>query len=619
MLNISELSKESIKKILTNLEEESETNCKLPGGGMMHIEKELPYLVIYRKKRNDPYTKRMVISESSYLVIGEKDFEGYQQLIFAISDELSVKFKSYMLLEMYAGENGSSTFVIKGPSRKLPTTLEVLQKELNNINHIYSGLYLKAEISDTKDRQATGDKPLLTIEQTKQCGAVLLGLEIPPIYRGDNKEFYPVLFRNYRDYIIKALHIALYDFLRVQTSSSVPSYNALGRQVLKDKVFEIDRELSKIEKSYQFLWLVSPSNIYDIKKTFFESNYEEVLDYHYRLLPVDPDVLKRKLYNLKIEEVDDPAMSQIFREKREELDQQITMLNERGTRNFFYNSIRLHKGVGRDLCKEAEQVLNEIEEGQENSDVDEKDLIDSLEFSSLARKEFDYFRNQDENFKGKVHIRKDVNIMMVSQGELYVPHDYKMRRKESEALIQHEVGTHVLTYHNGKRQPLEQLSIGLADYDPLQEGLAVMAEYMVDGLTRNRLRTLAGRVIAGKALMDGGDFREIFRLLNKRYGFSPERAFNITSRIMQGGGFLKDIIYMQGLVELRKYLQDGGEYEPLLAGKFGIKHTGVIKELTDREILNPGALRPSYLLTENVKEKLNLIREGLPLSKMVSK
>jgi uncharacterized protein (TIGR02421 family) len=619
MLNISELSKESIKKILTNLEKESETNCKLPGGGMMHIEKELPYLVIYRKKRNDPYTKRMVISESSYLVIGEKDFEGYQQLIFAISDELSVKFKSYMLLEMYAGENGSSTFVIKGPSRKLPTTLEVLQKELNNINHIYSGLYLKAEISDTKDRQATGDKPLLTIEQTKQCGAVLLGMEIPPVYRGDNKEFYPILFRNYRDYIIKALHIALYDFLRVQTSSSVPSYNALGRQVLKDKVFEIDRELSKIEKSYQFLWLVSPSNIYDIKKTFFESNYEEVLDYHYRLLPVDPDVLKRKLYNLKIEEVDDPAMSQIFREKREELDQQITMLNERGTRNFFYNSIRLHKGVGRDLCKEAEQVLNEIEEGQENSDVDEKDLIDSLEFSSLARKEFDYFRNQDENFKGKVHIRKDVNIMMVSQGELYVPHDYKMRRKESEALIQHEVGTHVLTYHNGKRQPLEQLSIGLADYDPLQEGLAVMAEYMVDGLTRNRLRTLAGRVIAGKALMDGGDFREIFRLLNKRYGFSPERAFNITSRIMQGGGFLKDIIYMQGLVELRKYLQDGGEYEPLLAGKFGIKHTGVIKELTDREILNPGALRPSYLLTENVKEKLNLIREGLPLSKMVSK
>ncbi|MDT0685681.1 flavohemoglobin expression-modulating QEGLA motif protein [Autumnicola psychrophila] len=619
MLNISELSKESIKKILTNLKEESETNCKLPGGGLMHIEKEIPYLVIYRKKKKDLYTNRMVISESSYLIIGEKDFEGYRELIFAISDKLSVKFESYMLLEMYAGENGSSTFLIKGPSRKLPTTLKVLQDELNKINRNFSGLYLKAEIQDTKERQAKDDEPLLSLEQTKRCGAVLLGLEIPPVYRGDSKEFYPVLFRTYRDFIIRALHIALYDFLRVQTSSSVPSYNALGRQVLKEKVFEIDRELSKIENSYQFLWLVSPSNIYDIKNTFFDSNYDKVLDYHYRLLPIDPDVLKRKLYNLKIEDVDDPAMSQIFREKREELDQQITMLNERGTRNFFYNSIRLHKGIGRELCEEAEQVLTEIEEAQEKYETPDKDLIDSREFSSLARKEFEYFRNQDENFKGKVHIRKDVNIMMVSQGELYVPEDYKMKRKESEALIQHEVGTHMLTYYNGKKQPLQQLSIGLADYDPLQEGLAVMSEYMVDGLTPNRLRTLAGRVVAGKALMDGGDFREIFQLLVRKHGFSPERSFNITSRIMQGGGFLKDIIYLQGLVELRKYLQDGGEYEPLLAGKFGIKHTGVIKELTEREILKPGALRPSYLLTENVKEKLKLIREGLPLSKMVSK
>ncbi|WP_255702751.1 tyrosine/phenylalanine carboxypeptidase domain-containing protein [Antarcticibacterium sp. 1MA-6-2] len=118
--------------------------------------------------------------------------------------------------------------------------------------------------------------------------------------------------------------------------------------------------------------------------------------------------------------------------------------------------------------------------------------------------------------------------------------------------------------------------------------------------------------------MDGGDFREIFRLLTREYGFLPERAFNITSRIMQGGGFLKDIIYLKGLVELRKYLQDGGEYEPLLAGKFGIKHTKIIQELTNRGILNSGVLRPSYLLTEDTEKKLDLIRKGLPLSKMIS-
>lgn len=615
MLDISNFSDKSIKQILTTLDDKEEVNCFLPGGGILHIEKEVPYLVIYRKKDNDKGTSRLVINEPSYLLIGNEDFEGYKNLLFQISDQLSTVFKTYMLFEIYSGENGSNTFLIKGPEKKLPTSLQVLREELGEINKVYSGLFLQSAIKDTPNRHAEGDENLMGPGEAKKCGAVVVSLEVPPIFRNEEGEFFPVFFRDYRDHIIPAIHRFIFSYVRVQTSYEVPSYTFLGRQKLKDKVFEIDKKLTQIESSYQFLWLVSPSNIHQIKQTFFESNYENLLDYHYRLLPIDPDLLKRELYNLKIEEIDDPAMSYIFREKREELDQQITMLNERGTRNFFYNSIRLYKGVERMLCEEAEEVLQKVDEDDGGP---ASDLIGSREFSSLARKEFDYFRKQDENFKSRVHIRKDVNIMMVSQGELYVPEDYKMRKKESLALIQHEVGTHVLTYHNGSRQPLQQLKIGLADYDPLQEGLAVMSEYLVGGLTANRLRTLAGRVIAGNALLEGGDFNQIFRLLMKDYGFSAERSFNITSRIMQGGGFLKDIIYLKGLVELRKYLQEGGEYEPLLAGKYGIKHVKIINELTDRNILLPGVLRPSYLLTEDVQEKLELIRKGLPLSKMIA-
>lgn len=615
MIELSTISDKSIDQILTKLENKTEVNASLPGGGILHIEKEIPYLVIYRQKDHDPGTNRMVISEASYLIIGKEDFEGYKKLLFLISHKLSATFNAYMLFEIYTGSPGSNTFLIKAPANKLPTALDVLKQELEEINNVYSGLYLQAQIKDTPHRHAEGDECLMDLEAAKECGAVLLSLEIPPVYRDEEGQLFPVFFRGFKDYLIPAIHKFMYDYIRVQTSYQVAGSTALGRQTLKNKVFEIDKKLTKIESSYQFLWLVSPSNIQQIKQTFFDSNYEKVLDYHYRLLPIDPDVLKRELYNLKIEDIDDPAMSYLFREKREELDQQITMLNERGTRNFFYNSIRLYKGVDRVLRSEADQLLKDVEEVQK---AEKDELIDSLGFSSMARKEFEYFRQQDESFKSKVHIRKDVNIMMVSKGELYLPEDYLMRKKEAMALIQHEVGTHVLTFHNGSRQPLQQMKIGLADYDPLQEGLAVMSEYLVDGLTANRLRTLAGRVVAGAALLDGGDFREIFRLLTKEYGFIPERAFNITSRIMQGGGFLKDIIYLKGLVELRQYLQDGGEYEPLLAGKFGIKHVKIIKELTNRGILNSGVLRPSYLLTEDTERKLNLVRKGLPLSKMIS-
>ncbi len=615
LTDISELSEKSIKLILTIVENEIEINASLPGGGILHIEKELPYLIIYRQIPNDPETHRMVISEASYLIIGTSDFTGYQKLLFELSNLLSTKFKSYLLLELYSGEQTSTNFILKGPEKKLPTTLKVLKEELDSINSTFSGLYLKTEIKDTTHRQAKGEKDLLSINEAKQCGALVLGLEIPPIYRDETFKTYPVFFRNFRDFINRAVHIAIFDYIRVQTSCGVASFNALGRKYLKEKVFEIDKKLADIENSYQFLWLVSPVNIHKIKETFLESKYKKLLDYHYRLLPIDPDVLKRKLYNLRFEDIDDPAMSYLFREKREELDQQITMLSERGTKNFLYDSVRLYQGIDPHLFSEAKQILEKIPE----VDFTENDqTLDSKAFSSLARKEFDFFRNQDENFKCKVHIRKDVNIMMVSQGELYIPEDYKLSEIDAKGLIQHEVGTHVLTYHNGLQQPLKQLSIGLADYDPLQEGLAVMSEYLVNALTPNRLRTLAGRVIAGEAVKQGGDFQEIFRLLTLTYDFSTERAFNITSRIMQGGGFLKDIIYLKGLVDLRKYLQKGGDYESLLTGKFALKHTKIIEELTDRKVLKTGALRPSYLLNEESAKRIKLIRDGLPISQMIT-
>src|SRR5690606_13689773 len=102
------------------------------------------------------------------------------------------------------------------------------------------------------------------------------------------------------------------------------------------------------------------------------------------------------------------------------------------------------------------------------------------------------------------------------------------------------------------------------------------------------------------------------------HGFSPDRAFNITSRMMQGGGFLKDIIYLKGLVSLRKYIRDGGELEALLIGKFSLDHYDVVRELYERHVLKRAKIRPSYLDKESTQHRLDLIREGLPIYKMIN-
>ena len=616
------LSEKSVKELIDELQEKCEIDMHLPGGGYLHMSDEIPYLVVYRNEEedqneiNDRSTVRLILSEASFLIIGNKDFEGYQRLMYMLSDTMSSKFKSFLIVEVFAGDQECKNFTIKGPAELLSTTIKSFKKELDKIKTGYRALDLKdTEVIDTIERQPKGLPPLLDLYQLKDAGCLLIGLEVPPIYRSKEGKDYPVFFRSFKDDFVQVLHKAIFQFIRIQTSSGVKSYRALGQKNLQEKVTEIDRQLAEIETSYQFLWLVSPANIRHIKDTFFESNYEKVLNYHYRLLPFDPDVLKRKLYNLKIEDVDDPALSYIFREKREELDLQISMLTQRDSESFFYNSMMLYGKISRDLHLQAETVLKEV---PENEDQDFSSVMKAEDFRVLANREFDYFREQDKNFSSKVHIRDDVNILMVSQGELYLPSDYKLNANETHALIQHEVGTHILTYYNGRQQPLRLLSIGLTDYDTLQEGLAVLSEYLVGGLTGNRMRTLAGRVVAASARVHGGDFQEIFKLLCKDYNFTQHRAFNITSRIMQGGGFTKDISYLKGLVQLKEHLEQGGKLAPLLTGKFALEHMPIITELQDRRVLSPVKLSPRYLKTEETKNKLNKIREGISLSQLIN-
>lgn len=618
------LSDTSIEKMIEKLQEDCELEKHLPGGGYIHMSDELPYLVVYRNplhqgeavENEDKATVRFVLSEASYLIVGDRDWEGYQALMYQLSEAMSSKFKTFLLFEIYAGEPESKEFRIKGPADRLPSTIKILKKELDYLSKKYEILNLDyCVIEDTVERHPAGLHPLLQLDQLRDAGCLLISLEVPPVYRNQSGEQFPVFFRSFKDDLVVAMHKTIFEFIRIQTSSGVKSYRALGQKSLQKDVLEIDKQLAEIENSYQFLWLISPANIRNIKDTFFKSNYEKVLNYHYRLLPVDPDVLKRKLYNLKMEDIDDPALSYIFREKREELDLQISMLTDRGSRDFFYNSMMLYGDIDKELQKEAETLLREVPEQDER---DSGSVMKAQDFESLAYAEFEYFRQQDSRFTGKVHVRDDVNILMVSQGELYIPSDYKLAAEETKALVQHEIGTHVLTYYNGNQQPLRLLSVGLTDYDTLQEGLAVLAEYLVGGLTGNRMRTLAGRVVAASARMHGAEFQEIFRLMHEDYGFSPHRSFNTTSRIMQGGGFTKDISYLKGLLQLRDHLKEGGELAPLLTGKFALEHIPIITELRERRVLKPVNLLPRYLNTEETKSKLLKIREGIPLSQMIN-
>jgi uncharacterized protein (TIGR02421 family) len=209
--------------------------------------------------------------------------------------------------------------------------------------------------------------------------------------------------------------------------------------------------------------------------------------------------------------------------------------------------------------------------------------------------------------------------MLVSRGRLLIGKGVSIPEHRAEALLQHEVGTHLLTYFNGRAQPFRMLQSGLPGYDALQEGLAVLSEYLVGGLTADRLRVLAARVIVARAIVDGASFVDVFRELTRTHGFSQRTAYTITMRVFRGGGLLKDAVYLRGLLDILKYLAKDGDFDILFTGKIAANHVGVIEELKLRKILGPPPLYPRYFETEGARVRLERLRHETPVLELLHK
>jgi hypothetical protein len=123
--------------------------------------------------------------------------------------------------------------------------------------------------------------------------------------------------------------------------------------------------------------------------------------------------------------------------------------------------------------------------------------------------------------------------------------------------------------------------------------------------------------VAAHYLLDGATFVDTFRALNRNLVFSQRTAYTIAMRIYRGGGLTKDAVYLRGLLQILRYLRDGGELEPLYIGKVASAHLPFIFELREREILKPPTLQPRYLESDEAKRKIEYLRGGVKLLELL--
>ena len=606
---IESITDNFIKKITKSMKRGKQVHRRLPDGGLVYIDRPLPFLFLFRHPvgKPDHATADFVKASASYIISSQECTDELQPLVQSIAKAMSDKFGAFMVIELMAAQEAQAPlFKILGPEKQLPGTIKVLRQELESIK--ISGIRTTVE-TDSNETLLQEPLCLMPMEDLKKHSVLLLGVVLKPLYTNqDTGKVYPLLQRTLRQKIANAIKKTAFDFMQVQGTLKPVHFQALGRQAVNQVVWRIDKQLTSISDQFRFLLLVTPVNNKEAWEEFRLSGFSKTPTFHYRLMPIDTDKLKRDLYNIPIEKVDDPTLAFLFRDKRHELDKMITMLADRGTPDFLYSSMQLYGGVDAQLLKVAEGILAAIPEPTRGKEVE---LIPVAEFAALAEQEIAFLRSQHPGVDSGVDVREDIIGLIVSKGRLNVGTDAKIPRSRAQALIQHEVGTHILTYYNGKAQPLHQLYIGSPGYEELQEGLAVLSEWLVGGLDQDRMRLLAARVITVHHLTKGSTFSENFWRLKDDYNFSDETAWDVTMRVHRGGGLTKDAVYLRGLVHLLDYLKQGHELEPLLIGKIRQDYIPIVQELIYRKVLRPVPLKPRYLLDESIKPKLEQLKNGI--------
>ncbi|MGI8931762.1 MAG: flavohemoglobin expression-modulating QEGLA motif protein [Sphingomicrobium sp.] len=576
--------------------------------GRVHVDRPMSFLVLHRTADSvQSLARHVAVTAPSYLIWDPDDDHAAASALHAIVGEMQRRFGHVLIVSLYDQEppplkpddtpHLPPFTALIGPSddARAAKAADMLGKAMSEVR-----IDLRKCHVEHRSRPYFEPSVEALVDGDPAISHFSFGL--PQTHRAPDGGTYPQLFRDLSLAAGDALLRAAWAFECDGDDDAPGHYRALGRRAFLAAALKADRKLDRIARSFDFLLSVSPINTDAAMHDYFGADGEKVPRFRYRPLEVDPDLAKRSLYAIDLAGLEDPLLETLLAEKRREIDQQLTMLATRNTPAFRPASMMQYGVVEPDLLDAAHAILTSTPRRRRPSDG----TIGASEIAKAARTLIARYGHADARFAAAVEIRDDLAAgLMVSGGTLMISSHTRMARHRLDALLAHEVSVHLLTWFNGSTQGLGIFRTGLAQYEGVQEGLGVFAEWAVGGLTTNRLRLLAGRVVAVDAMIDGADFVAAHRLLVREHGIGKRTAFGIVARVYRSGGFAEDAIYLRGFKAVTELVAAGVSLDPFWLGKIAPAHLPVIEELLQRELLHAPAFLPEFLARPDTCDRID--------------
>jgi len=588
-------------------------------GERLHIDRPLPFLVVHVGRRREPAARDIVTANSAYLLV--RTLGTASAIIKIVAEAMKERFGAFIVLDVGELERDR----LASDAAYLPP-FEMTLSATGDAGAVAARVAFAAaaEKAQAKFRVPQIARPDIAGDPAAKLSRLMpkqaaVTLRFAPIYRvPESDAVYPELLERLVANLVDAGLQAVAAFAGQTKSLAISTHRALGRKAFVDAVSRADRSMDEVAQSFDFLLAVTPINAKAAWAEFEAGGFDRAPRFLYRPLTADIARQKKALFSVAVDHFEDPVLTTLYREKQMELDLQLSMLASREQPRFVELGRALYGPVEPSLLALAKSILDDTKpaRGKKQSEGEDADFAF---VERRARSMIKAYAGSYDGFSAGVELRDDLpSGLMVSGGRLLISRNTVMARGRVEALLSHEVGVHLLTYFNGSAQGLRLFRSGLAGYEGVQEGLAVLAEYLVGGMTVGRLRLIAARVVACADMLDGASFEETYRRMSRELGFTPSGAFNLTLRIYRGGGLAKDAVYLRGLLEILSHLRAGGSLDPFWMGKIAASHFGVMQELGTRGLLKPARLLPQFLTHDKADERLAKARAGISPVQMIS-
>ena len=351
-------------------------------------------------------------------------------------------------------------------------------------------------------------------------------------------------------------------------------------KTMESSILKVDKELHSLLNGFELLAFVNPINNTKEKKRFFKSKCTEIPDFKYNPIQINPFELKQKLSNLKVQDISDVTIRHLYESVINSQFDKIDMLSALDTPKFLYNSLRYFGRPSKKDIQNAHYFLHLPEIAGEPKRSPSLGVDEAMASFKLGLESYGFQSKIEKSSR----VISQVMVLNAKKTILFRP-DAKFTRSQIDALVEHEIGVHMVTTMNSNAQKLNVFNLGLPVNTMTQEGLAILAEYLSGNISMKRLKKLAYRVIVVDMMCSGADFIECFNFLVNDQGLDKDDAFSVVTRIFRGGGFTKDYLYLSGFVKILRFWKNDNDLSPLLIGKTSLDFYHTINEMIQRDMI----------------------------------